>query len=248
MYSQFDRRFDDWSFSNLPGAQWTRIKSLMDDPPATTSPTASCTANSTNGSTVSTSTLPAPASRQSIRRQFHQRQPRLLLQQFLLLQIKNLQTLRFFPVFPVRQRFLLPDYRQLRQTLRFFPVFPVRQRFLLFQHFDEKFLQFLVLFEFLQLLLLELLQQNYQQLPPSPATAFRASPLLPHDRSGKTSTLPADLSAISSASRAHTDSRATRLLVLLLRHRRFLQNYQQFLLLPVFFEHLWLLLLKFLQV
>ena len=34
----------------------------MDDPPATTSPTASCTANSTNGSTVSTSTLPAPAS------------------------------------------------------------------------------------------------------------------------------------------------------------------------------------------
>ena len=40
----------------------TRIKSLMDDPPATTSPTASCTANSTNGSTVSTSTLPAPAS------------------------------------------------------------------------------------------------------------------------------------------------------------------------------------------
>ena len=52
MYSQFDRRFDDWSFSNLPGAQWTRIKSLMDDPPATTSPTASCTA----------STLPAPAS------------------------------------------------------------------------------------------------------------------------------------------------------------------------------------------
>ena len=39
----------------------TRIKSLMDDPPATTSPTASCTANSIDGSTVSTSTLPAPA-------------------------------------------------------------------------------------------------------------------------------------------------------------------------------------------
>ena len=46
---------------------------------------------------------------------------------------------------------------------------------------------------------------------------------------GQSSTLSADLSAISSASRAHTDSRATRLHLLvllervqLLRHRRFL--------------------------
>ena len=38
---------------------------------------------------------------------------------------------------------------------------------------------------------------------------------------GKTSTLPADLSAISSASRAHTDSRATRL-------QLFRRIYQQF--------------------
>ena len=40
---------------------------------------------------------------------------------------------------------------------------------------------------------------------------------------GKTSTLPADLSAISSASRAHTDSRATRLHLLRLLLLKFLQ-------------------------
>ena len=71
----------------------------------------------------------------------------------------------------------------------FFPVFPVRQRFLLLLELLRLFHQFLEFLEHLRLLLQTLRQrflQNYQQFLLLPDKKFfELLLLLPHDRSGK---------------------------------------------------------------